>query len=704
MLARRTKSFAVDMIVNHDATYNEARMATGIATGTLARAVKHFKQTGEVYRTSGRPPRLPKASIEKLSKIVTNYSKLQAALVTPRFAELVREEEKLLASKNGKRVDKVKIDIEYARRLVKIHWKTKYKGKLGASVQSRRRAEAAHDPRNFLSCICMFKSTLFDDPMDEKSPHIPAHLITNVDATGLTLTSEGCDFVGEVITTEEASIKLEQQHRGTTKLSGEAISRVYVPSYFVTTASGQLLVSAYLIKDDSVEGTGWDMFRAQGLNNTGGGAAGGFGCIYVMNKKFDEKKWIRHFIVDIIVPAMIANQVQHEGDHQQGNVKQRCLLTLDGDIPQVEIFFDKETHKLFAENGIEVAKFPAATSGYLQPNDVMRAFPLAKRFVKQLADLKYAEVAGKSLDMPAYYSALEKWLVDQDLALFRLRDKKQLILQFFKHLPTILHSSFTVKVVKKGYETCGINPFDHVKIMEQCSAWDDMTDKEVQSVLNAIEPLTQEFMTADWTTEKKMDELMVPVLTDEQKQWFENATEQSKKAKRQTKPLNEMIASRQRAMLLTGHAALQRRSQVALDKLNALKEKEFKKKAAEIAKKYAEENKVAAQEEKIKKKAMNILLKKVAKVVDNEAKQDAQQAKQKQQKAQPQPIKPVKRAAKKVVIGIVQVKCLICSRSYDEFNKYQQQKWNQCNGCNVHFCQDHLDSMSGHVKFCKKAK
>lgn len=316
MLVRRTKSFAVDMILNHDATYNEAYMATGIRPSTVARAVKSFKQTGEVYHASGPHPRLPNASIERLAKIVTKHALLQAAFDTPQFAALVREEEKLLAKKYGKRVDKVKIDIPFARRVVKKYWKAKVKGTSGASIQSQ------------------------------------------------------------------------------------------------------------------------------------------------------------------------------------------------------------------------------------------------------------------------------------------------------------------------------------------------------------------------------------------------NATEQSKKSKRQQKSLNEMMASRQRAMLLTGHEALKRRSEIVLDKLNALQEKLAKKKAAEIAKKQAEDEK----QQKIKEKQTKLQKQQADKEKANAAKQDKLKQQEKRKKRKAESKQPAIHAAKKATIGIVPVKCLICSRTYDEFSKFQQAKWNQCNGCKVHFCQDHLDSMSGHVKFCKKAK
>ena len=661
--------------------------------------VKHFKQTGEYYPVMGRPTRLDTAALERLSAIVTDYATATAALSGAAFAKLVHAEEKQVAKRRGKRLVTSSIDIGYARRLVKRYLKTRK----DSSNQTYRRAEAGADVRNFLSCICGLKSVLFEDPMDDHSKHIPAHLICNMDATGLTLKTGGCDFGAKVITSEKAERKMKKQHRSTAAIDDESMTKVYVPSYFVTTASGQLLVSAYLIKDESVEGDGWKSFEAQGLNNTGSGAQGGRGHVFVMNAKFNEKKWVKHFIVDIVRPAMLANRIS---DGQQDNEKQRCLLTLDGGMPQVQAFFDAATHKLFENDAISTLKYPASCSGFLQSNDPSRAFPLAKRFCNKMLNLTYAAVEGRSFDVPAYYPALEEWLCDSNLTPFKLRAKKQLILDFFKHLPTILQSSFTVKVVKKGYEVGGINPWNPQQILEQCTSWDEMSEAEVEAVLDAVEPLTQEFMTSDWTTEKKMDELKVPVLKDEKIQWLDEAAYKAKKMHRNEKQLNELIENRQRAMLLTGAAALQRRT----EKLEAIKQHELQKKAAANAKKAElKAKKAEAIAKKVELEAKKVAA--AAAAVEKErVKADKLKAQAEKKRAnnqgKPQQAKPkgASHTHKKGGSAAVQLQCLICFRDYDQFTKLQQMKWQECPGCHFQACHDHEASLQQHMLFCKKLK
>ena len=113
--------------------------------------------------------------------------------------------------------------------------------------QTRRRAEAMGDVRNFVSAAAIARAMLYDDPLAMVGP-IPASHLSNMDCTTMLLTTEGTTalktyfFKGETALARKGGKQL-QSVMGT-KLKKEFVRVRY---YCTSIASGRLCTGVYTL-------------------------------------------------------------------------------------------------------------------------------------------------------------------------------------------------------------------------------------------------------------------------------------------------------------------------------------------------------------------------------------------------------------------------------------------------------------------------
>jgi hypothetical protein len=161
----------------------------------------------------------------------------------------------------------------------------------------------------------------------------------------------------------------------------------------------------------------------------------------------------------------------------------RVVLTLDGDVPQVNMLTEEEWLQFLRGAKVELMKFAAACSGSQQMNDVSTGFKVLKTLMRNLKE-EYASYG--DFAPPVYMAELEAWL---DGVTKLTASKKGLVLKFFKHAPVMLSTSFTPAAIKKSYLKSGFYPYNARQIMEQCTGWEDLSPEEQLRLLKVIEEL-----------------------------------------------------------------------------------------------------------------------------------------------------------------------------------------------------------------------
>jgi hypothetical protein len=188
----------------------------------------------------------------------------------------------------------------------------------------------------------------------------------------------------------------------------------------------------------------------------------------------------------------------------------RVVLTLDGDVPQINMLTEAEWLQFLRGAKVELMKFAAACSGSQQMNDVSTGFKVLKILMRNLKE-EYALYG--DFAPPAYMADLEAWLNDVTKL---SASKKAIVLKFFKHAPVMLSTSFTPAAIKKSYAKSGFYPYNARQIMEQCTEWQYLSPEEQVRLLQVIEELIPIAASSGKVTEADQDRKRVGTNLSEQ--------------------------------------------------------------------------------------------------------------------------------------------------------------------------------------------
>lgn len=624
---RRTTSYGAALILSNSATFRAAASKVKKSVTTLQRAMERFRNTGSYEGVSGKPAMLSQMELIPLRELAHQRGLVGNHMTSKETVKKVGEMVQQRAAAEGRNPDGAIVSERATNAFLRKN-NFKFVTAANTSTQTLRRAESGSDVRNHASLAAALRANLFANPLGDAplTYCVPPTNVFNLDALGLKLASDGAQ-VETLVSTPETLEELNRRHADAARI-GTGKRTLYTPSvYLLSNAAGAVPTVVFLLKDKKLTSTGSKVFRSDSLNNIG--SANRSGSIYIAattTKYFNEKEFMTKMIEEDFIPAM--KQVAHKDAP--------ILLLLDGDIPQVQATFQPKVHALFATERISVLKLPAACSHTTQPNDLSRMHPnLRKATDNVMKEMKNSQSSKKIEPIPDYFPALETWLnTNSKLG----SDVKQLVTHFFKHAPSVLSRSLAPGTVMSGYTTTGIYPYDHVKILMQCTTFPQMTGETAAVIKNALIPMTSEFMKEGWCNEQVMDELKIPSreeVSDEFKEILEIEQElQNKTKKKKKKSLNEMVEWRQRTMMLS-HSRTQQRRQHQQDAEEAAKrqkveEKEQKKQETELRKRQkVEEKEKKKQETELKKVAA--AKQKMDKLQEKQQKQQQQQQQQKQE-------------------------------------------------------------------------
>jgi hypothetical protein len=317
------------------------------------------------------------------------------------------------------------------------------------------------------------------------------------------------------------------------------------------------------------------------LSNAGRGADKGY--LYLVPKNFKEEDLMQKILLKHVLPGiskesqpppMSPNSTSYSqrSDASTEDENVRCVLTCDGDLPQLNAIFTQKVIDLLEGLNIDVLKFSAACSLSQQPNDMHRGFPNLARVTNNLA-MKYSDL--EASQQPVYMVDLAKKLKEHSSL---TSVQMHMMLNFFQHAPTIFARAFSPRVLIDGYKKSGLAPYDSKLIMENCSEWRKFNFVQAQTVMDGIDELVEFGAEHGWITESEMDRVGIEPSPQnwhdwDTKQMQENELACAQGTKKSPKGLNELTETRQRAMWLNAKATLERRAAKQEAKKNAAAEK-----------------------------------------------------------------------------------------------------------------------------------
>jgi hypothetical protein len=397
-----------------------------------------------------------------------------------------------------------------------------------------------------------------------------------------------------------------------------------------------------------------------GLSNAGRGSDKGY--LYLVPENFKEEDLMKKILLKHIFPGLHGesqppplspNSTSNSQRSEDGvdDLNERSVFTCDGDLPQLNAIFSKDIIDMLAGLNIDVLKFSAACSLSQQPNDMHRGFPNLARITDQLS-MKYSDL--EVSQQPAYMADLERKLkAHSSLTPVQVR----MMLKFFQHAPTIFARALSPRVVMDGFKKSGLTPYNCELIMENCSEWRNFNTQQADDLMQGIEDLVEFGAEHGWVSEKEMDRVGVE---PSPQNWHDWDTEQmtgsevqrARMTKKLPKPLNELTATRQRALWCNAEATLERRQ------------------AREEAKRVLEEEKDKRALERERKKEETIQLQAQLAVEKEEKRQQRETEKiEKEKLAALKKIEKEKKKADKAKIDALEAECKERKRQEVEANK-----------------------------------
>ena len=190
-----------------------------------------------------------------------------------------------------------------------------------------------------------------------------------------------------------------------------------------------------------------------------------------------------------------------ESLHDYAYVNERVVMTLDGELPQIDCVMDTLVATSFEDN-MEYFKFAAACSSSQQPNDKMRSFKIAKMCEKSMRyDI--------NISKPSWLPFVENTLKDEGL--LQPASRKS-FLNFLHHLPSILSRAYVMKTVEDGWRKTGLFPYDPVVMLSHCPKYHDLNQVTSIRLINAIKELAVEAREYGELTENVMESKLEDII------------------------------------------------------------------------------------------------------------------------------------------------------------------------------------------------
>ena len=188
----------------------------------------------------------------------------------------------------------------------------------------------------------------------------------------------------------------------------------------------------------------------------------------------------------------------------------RALLSFDGAYEHIEAIMKGSMAEYCRFHNIGLFKWAAGCSLVQQPNDVSKCHKILHAYFRK-SSFRFFE--DDRVRLRSGYSSAMRVLASHKAT----TKSKQTFRRFFAHLPQCLAVSFTPDAISKGYEVCGIYPFDVSKIMNGWnpggknpkSSWQVLSSAEqtyVEIAINKLSRIVEQEGTVD---DDQIDECVV---------------------------------------------------------------------------------------------------------------------------------------------------------------------------------------------------
>jgi hypothetical protein len=205
---------------------------------------------------------------------------------------------------------------------------------------------------------------------------------------------------------------------------------------------------------------------------------------------------------------------EHEPDFtvREGETVMRALLTFDGAYEHIEAIMKGTMAEYCRLHNIGLFKWAAGCSLVQQPNDVSKCHKILHAYFRK-SSFRFFEEKSDGVRLRSGYANAMRVLQEHKAT----TKSKQTFKRFFVHLPQCLAVSFTPDAISKGYEVCGIYPFDVSKIMNGWnpggknpkSSWQMLSSAEQEYVEIAINKLSRIVEQEGTVDDDQVDECVV---------------------------------------------------------------------------------------------------------------------------------------------------------------------------------------------------
>ena len=469
---------------------------------------KNPRQTSLLNR--GRHPVLSETEVKEiLASITEETDSAQGAHTDETLDELIYGKLEQFQRRKGLGAPPSKSSEVAQRRIKRVKEKlteSKHYSRRKGDKQSRARAVALDDLRNAVSLVAAVRAIL---EADEK-PLSPTRMF-NLDGFTFVLSSQGSHAL-PVYIDKRVDQEMKQRGLGIKAKGGAGKSTTVwerVKCLALTSAAGKLhkvILHARVLPQGEKEPK---VIRLPRMFNAGESEA--VLLLLPQTEDFNDKALFKKVFEEYVFPTMKKvkqREEQDDVDDADNNYSDRMLLTLDGEISQLQTLTEDDLRAYMSLHNIELLKFAASSSGFQQPNDLMKSHVISKSYSKKLGQFLKGYVA--SYKIPGA-DKLPKLLQTHVPTL--AAGKRKLIVNLLLALPTILDDAFPAKNIKAGWGISGVHPFDAEVMLSQHKGYRAMQTNERAIIHQAIGKLVSHLTEHGYIEEAKYDELKVGQLT-----------------------------------------------------------------------------------------------------------------------------------------------------------------------------------------------
>jgi hypothetical protein len=506
----------------------------------------------------GRPSLISSKQQEEIKSIVLDANKIKKSLNTGELKNLLIDKVKESAMERGGNGLGTSSNISHVSM-------RKYQRQLGLTIEKGQRTTEARriasmDIRNFISMAVMNHVC---------GEGLSWHSIFNMDATQFILSF-----------TNQSKLIGVQKSKDPTTRTGEDNLNLMIKQYFLVSASGLVAPPLFIIGEKSLGDNEMILLKIRGLNFSYNGTSYGYIIFMPTRTSTKENKecykefnkfLFQHYVVEFI------------RDCRENSHDQQAYLVIDGEATQLEALDITQTEEILKENKIDIGKGPASCSGVCgNALDCGNLFKATKTSIRGKEGIGQGVSPDSEMEEKILNEINNNNILKNDKILSSGRKRKissAIVYLFYKEMNVL-----TRDIIKGGFQKIGMtmenyqgiqynintrnsnNQFPKLNItLSCCPSHRDIEKNELDLIRDKFPTLIDYFEHRGEITEKEFDDLNIRKnIMDGEEELQEGKNEKEK---------NERVLHRQRAVLLTKDASVQRR----LEYKKIKQEKENKK-------------------------------------------------------------------------------------------------------------------------------